>query len=179
MIVGYHDWRRGAGAYGSPFVVDHLKMDIKPDFFTMVPTIACDAHGKDDGSGGEVEFLCTVELEQTKRGIRSFGRGFFCIWLDPRRDFTGRTLRLTSISAKNLRGRKLHGTSRDWQLEQTATRMCGCEEHVTSAVNSRVSWGAASGDKTVGNEWGNHHWVVDHTYLALLSCTALGGGIWR
>lgn len=34
--------------------------------------------------------------------------------------------------------------SRDWQLEQTATRMCGCEEHVTSAVNCRVSWGAAS-----------------------------------
>lgn len=34
--------------------------------------------------------------------------------------------------------------SRDWQLEQTATRMCGGEEHVTSAVSCRVSCGAAS-----------------------------------
>ena len=48
---------------------------------------------------------------------------------------------------QDINEQRFHGTSRDWQLEQTATRMCGGEEHVTSAVNCKVSWGAASLDK--------------------------------
>jgi hypothetical protein len=44
-------------------MIDHLKMDIKSDLFTMMPAIASDTHGKDHGPGGEIEFLWTVELE--------------------------------------------------------------------------------------------------------------------
>jgi hypothetical protein len=64
-------------------MVDHLKMDIKSDLFAMMPTIAGDAHGKDHGASGEVEFLWAVELEQAERGIGPFGGGFLYIWLNP------------------------------------------------------------------------------------------------
>ena len=63
VVICYHDWRRRTRAHNPPHMVDHLKMDIESDLFTMMPTIARNAHGKDHGPGGEVEFLWTVELE--------------------------------------------------------------------------------------------------------------------
>jgi len=82
VIIGDHDWRRRARAYDSPLVVDHLEMDIESNFLAVMPTIACNAHGKDYRPSGEVEFLWTVELEQTERSIRSF-RGFLSFCLHP------------------------------------------------------------------------------------------------
>ena len=82
MIIGYHDWRGGTRAHDPPLMVDHLEMDIESNFFTMMPAIARDAHGKDHGPGGEVKLLWTVELEQTERRVRPFSR-FLCIWLSP------------------------------------------------------------------------------------------------
>lgn len=63
VIVSYHDWGRRTGANNSPFMIDHLKMDIKSNLLAMMPAIASDAHGKGHRPGGEIEFLGTVELE--------------------------------------------------------------------------------------------------------------------
>lgn len=63
VVIRDHDWRGRARAHDSPLVIDHLEMDIESDFFAVMPTIASDAHGKDHGPGGELEFLWAVELE--------------------------------------------------------------------------------------------------------------------
>ena len=63
VVVRDHDWRGRARAYNSPIVIDHLEMDVESDFFAMVSTITRNAHGKDHGPGGEIEFLWAVELE--------------------------------------------------------------------------------------------------------------------
>jgi len=63
VIISDHDWGRRTRSHDSPLVVDHLEVDMKSDFFAMMPTITRDAHREDHRSSGEIEFLWAVELE--------------------------------------------------------------------------------------------------------------------
>jgi hypothetical protein len=68
MVIGYHDWLGGPGAYNTSSMVHHDKMDLKPKFFSMMPAVASYSEGKDDRAAGKVLNFSAVELDDA-RGV--------------------------------------------------------------------------------------------------------------
>lgn len=46
-------------------MIHHGEMYVKSKLFAMVPAVTCNAKGEDDGTCGEIEHLCTIELNYT------------------------------------------------------------------------------------------------------------------
>jgi len=82
MIICNHNGPGHAGANDSSSVIHHGKVDIEPDFLSMVSTVACDAERQDNGPCREIKDFRAIELNDAGRIFMKFALVLASVHID-------------------------------------------------------------------------------------------------
>lgn len=63
-----------SGTNDSTSMVGHGKVNMEPNSFPVVATVAGDTKGEDNGAGGETQHFRTIELNDVERLSGTIGR---------------------------------------------------------------------------------------------------------